>query len=151
MTIEFDPSENASLKPSWEPVSREFRVGNILVKQFRVPAQNQELVLAAFEEDGWPPWINDPLVPRDHVCPKRRVHDTINRLNRNQKVPLIRFVGNGSGTGFGWELLNCDALTGERRHAIVDPTTKPSVAGPDDVGEVGQDETTESFERSVFW
>jgi len=151
MTREFVPEENVRLKPVWDPASREFRVGNLLVKRFRVPAANQELVLTAFEEDGWPRWINDPLVPKHDVCPKRRVHDTINRLNRNQKVPLIRFVGNGSGTGFGWEFLNVEAPVEERGQVIVEVTTRPSTTEPDGIGEVGQNKIAESFECSYFW
>jgi len=34
---------------------------------------------------------------------KRRLHDTINSLNRNQKQSLIRFLGDGKGEGIRWE------------------------------------------------
>jgi hypothetical protein len=73
------------------------------VKLFKVPAINQEAVLAAFEEEEWPPRIDDPLSPRGEQNPKRRLHDTITALNRNQKAPLIRFFGDGSGQGVRWE------------------------------------------------
>jgi hypothetical protein len=70
-----------------------------------VPAANQERVLAAFEEEGWPVHIDDPLPPSPDQDSKRRLHDTINSLNRNQKCPLIRFVGDGTGQGVRWEFV----------------------------------------------
>ena len=94
--------------PKWDSLRQQLRVGNVLVKQFKVPAVNQERILAAFEEEGWPCHIDDPLPPSPDQDPKRRLHDTINSLNRNQKRALLRFVGNGSGQGIRWELL--DAL-----------------------------------------
>ncbi len=79
-------------------------MGAAVVKQYKVPAPNQERVLAAFEEEGWPVHIDDPLPPSNDQDPKRRLHDTINSLNRNQKRSLLRFIGDGSGQGLRWEL-----------------------------------------------
>ncbi|MCR4410894.1 MAG: hypothetical protein NUV77_00550 [Thermoguttaceae bacterium] len=90
-------------RPVWDRDRQELRVGRVVVKQFKVPAANQERVLAAFEEEGWPIHIDDPLPPSPDQDPKRRLHDTINSLNRNQKCPLIRFVGDGTGQGVRWE------------------------------------------------
>ena len=92
-------------RPKWDPERQELRVGDIVVKQFKVPAANQERVLAAFEEDGWPIRIDDPLPPASEQDPKRRLHDTINSLNRNQKRHLLRFIGDGTGQGIRWELV----------------------------------------------
>jgi hypothetical protein len=50
-------------QPAWDPARRELRWGDRLVKRFAVPALLQEVILAAFEEDGWPPRIDDPLPP----------------------------------------------------------------------------------------
>ena len=47
--------------PNWDRQRRELRLGRIVVKQYRVPAENQELILAAFEEEAWPARIDDPL------------------------------------------------------------------------------------------
>lgn len=88
--------------PHWDGDLMELRVGGQLVKQFKVPAPNQEMVLSAFEEEGWPARIDDPLPPVPDQDSKRRLHDTINSLNRNQKQPLIRFLGDGSGQGVRW-------------------------------------------------
>jgi hypothetical protein len=67
----------------------------LLVKAYRRPAPNQELVLAAFEEEGWPPQIDDPLPGSYELDTKQRLHDTIVRLNRNQQ--------HGSAKGLCWE------------------------------------------------
>jgi hypothetical protein len=97
-------SESDGTKPKWDRDRQELRVGVIVVKQFKVPAANQERILAAFEEDGWPIHIDDPLPQSPEQDPKRRLHDTINSLNRNQKAPLIRFLGDGTGQGVRWRL-----------------------------------------------
>ncbi|MCU0872242.1 MAG: hypothetical protein MUE50_07840 [Pirellulaceae bacterium] len=101
---EASPAPNGP-RPKWDPERQELRVGDLVVKQFKVPAANQERILAAFEEDGWPIRIDDPLPPASDQDPKRRLHDTINSLNRNQKRHLLRFLGDGTGQGIRWELV----------------------------------------------
>ncbi len=91
--------------PRWDEDCHELRWGAKLVKRFKEPALNQELILAAFEEDGWPRHLDDPLPNDDDIDPKQRLHDTIKRLNRHQVNRLILFRGNGSGTGVVWEPL----------------------------------------------
>ncbi|HYW78952.1 MAG TPA: hypothetical protein VE890_05215 [Thermoguttaceae bacterium] len=91
--------------PKWDHDLAELHLGDRLVKRFRVPAVNQEKILAAFEEERWPVRIDDPLPPRPDQLPKRRLHDTINALNRNQKFPLIRFLGDGRGEGVRWKVV----------------------------------------------
>jgi len=91
--------------PRWDHERQELRLGDLLVKQFKVPAPNQEQILAVFEEEGWPRRIDDPLPPQADQDPKRRLHDTIVSLNRNQKSRLVRFLGDGSGQGVRWELV----------------------------------------------
>lgn len=92
-----------SATPIWDDERQELRVGEVVVKRFRVPAASQETVLAAFEEEAWPQRIDDPLPPRSDLCRKRRLQETIKSLNRNQKQPLIRFLGDGSAEGILWE------------------------------------------------
>ncbi len=93
------------VKPAWEVRRRELRVGEFLVKKFRVPAGNQELVLSAFEEEGWPAYIDDPLPMKCEIAPKQRLHNVVTRLNGSQLVPILRFQGDGNGEGIGWQLL----------------------------------------------
>src|SRR5262245_37573431 len=96
------PPRPAPAHPRWDADRRILWLGNILVKQFRLAAKNQELLLAAFEEEGWPIHIDDPLPPRPGVDSKRRLHDTINRLNRHQRRQAMRFQGDGTGCGIRW-------------------------------------------------
>lgn len=91
-------------RPKWDRERQELRVGEIVVKQYKVPAANQETILAAFEEEGWPVRLDDPLPPHPEQDSKRRLHDTIVSLNRNQRNPVIRFSGDGSGQGVRWQL-----------------------------------------------
>ena len=68
------------------------RVAGILVKKFKVPAANQELILAVFEGQAWPARIDNPLPPLPDLERKRRLVEAISRLNRNQKRQLLRFT-----------------------------------------------------------
>ena len=80
-------------------------LGGVIVKQFKVPAPNQEVILAAFEEESWPVRIDDPLPVHPCIAAKRRLHETITSLNRNQRLRVINFSGDGSGQGVRWEAL----------------------------------------------
>jgi|GEM_PF-606840 len=91
--------------PSWDAQRRELRVNQVLVKYFKWPAVNQQTILAAFEEERWPPRIDDPLPPKPEQDRKRRLHDAVKCLNRNQSQPLIRFHGDGTGEGVRWSLV----------------------------------------------
>jgi hypothetical protein len=74
-----------------------------VVKRFRLPACNQEAVLSMFEDEGWPPAIDDPLPFRPEQEAKERLHVTIRHLNANHQNQLIRFRGNGTGEAVLWE------------------------------------------------
>ena len=100
-----DSHNTANLTPRWDVVRHELRLGSILVKKFKWRASNQEAILNAFEEDGWPAHIDDPLTQDPEMNPKRRLSDTIKCLNRKQKNALIRFCGDGTGEGVLWELV----------------------------------------------
>ncbi len=91
------------LVPRYNKEERVFSWGAHLLKCFRQPAGNQELILAAAEELGWPEWFDDPLPRAPGTNPKRRLHDTIQDLNRRQRIYLVHFKGEGNGTGIGWE------------------------------------------------
>ena len=99
--------------PSWDAQRRELRLGSAIVKQFRVPAANQQLILQAFQEEGWPVRIDDPLPTYPGRDPKRRLHETITSLNRNQKLRLVHFLGDGTGQGISWELHPLDRSGGQ--------------------------------------
>ncbi|HLA84191.1 MAG TPA: hypothetical protein VJL29_05315 [Thermoguttaceae bacterium] len=101
----FEPGTPASLVPTWDRDRRQLRVNANIVKEFKVPAPNQEIVLAVFEEERWPPKIDDPLPHAPDIDPQRRLHDTINSLNRRQRHRLIHFHADGLGQGVRWEIL----------------------------------------------
>ena len=52
--------------------------------------------------------IDDPLPLKAAIDPKRRLHDTINSLNRNQRGRRLRFLGDGSGQAVCWEPAGTD-------------------------------------------
>jgi hypothetical protein len=83
--------------PHWDEERRQLLYDGLLVKEFRGRPGNQELMLTVFEEDGWPPRIDDPLPPSPFIDPPTRVRDTIRRLNRDQKHALLRFQADGRG------------------------------------------------------
>jgi hypothetical protein len=97
-----------AVKPHWNEARRELTLNGTVVKRFRVPAHNQQLILVTFEEEGWPDHIDDPLPVSGDIDPPTRLHDTINKLNGRQTRRLIRFSGNGTGTGVFWKLRQTD-------------------------------------------
>jgi hypothetical protein len=117
------------LVPTWDPHRQQLRLGDKIVKEFKLPAPNQELILMAFEEEGWPVRIDDPLPPHSDQDPKQRLHSTLNALNRHQKNRLLRFCGDGRGQGIRWEVLppgeNGKTVSGLRVHPVV--TEHPEV------------------------
>ncbi|HEV3256737.1 MAG TPA: hypothetical protein VG013_07660 [Gemmataceae bacterium] len=89
--------------PRWDDDRRTLCVGRQVVKRYRRPAPNQVAILAALEEEGWPPRVDDPLPPLPDLEPKRRLSDAIQALNLHRESELIRFRGDGTGTGVCWE------------------------------------------------
>ncbi len=83
--------------PNWDAELRELTLDGKIVKQFKWPAPNQEIILSSFEEEGWPLRIDDPLPPQSKQDPKRRLSDTIKGLNQKQQQAWIRFHGDGGG------------------------------------------------------
>jgi hypothetical protein len=88
--------------PVWDHDRRELRLGEALVKLYRQPARNQERILAAFQEDGWPPRIDNPLSGSAEVSALDRLHEAVKKLNR-QRRRLLRFRSDGNGLGVQWE------------------------------------------------
>jgi hypothetical protein len=111
-------SIDALLKPFWDRTRRELSLHGTVVKRYRAPAQNQQVILSAFEEEGWPKHIDDPLPVSDNIDPRTRLHDAINRLNSCQTNRLLRFRGNGAGTGVSWEKHRCRQSTPDRHLSL---------------------------------
>jgi hypothetical protein len=90
-------------KPSWNGHTLMYR-GRV-IKRFTNPAKNQKRVLSAFEEQGWPEGITDPipgLKGGTHAYMSKRVSDTVDGLNDDHVTPgLIRFEADGH-RGYRW-------------------------------------------------
>jgi hypothetical protein len=102
------------LVPVWDGIRRELCWGSSIVKRFRQPARNQETILAAFHEEGWPARIDDPLSGRKDRDAQERLHGAIKKLNR-QKLRLLRFRSDGAGQGILWEPLTSDPGADQER------------------------------------
>jgi hypothetical protein len=89
--------------PAWDPSRRVLSYDGQTVKRFTRSAVNQERILSAFEEEGWPPRVLDPLAPHLAQDIKQRLADTIKSLNRGQANALIHFCGDGTGEGILWK------------------------------------------------
>ena len=101
---EDEPRQEPVLRPRWDAELRELHVGQQMVKRYRCRAANQEAILAAFEEEGWPTHIYDPLTGgNENLHPHRRLNDAVRGLNRHQKTALIRFSTDGTGEGVRWD------------------------------------------------
>jgi hypothetical protein len=94
----------ALLVPDWDAETRELWLGGLLVKRFSQPADWQELILAAFQEQEWTLVIDDPLPGGDGVIATHRLRQIIKNLNRAQKQARIQFSAIRNGTGIRWDL-----------------------------------------------
>jgi hypothetical protein len=106
--------EGGSAVPVWDHARKELRIGEKMVKRYKGRAENQEIVLSAFQEEGWPPRIFDPLPTAGSTNPKSRLQDTIKALNDNQIWGAIRFRGDGTGEGVLWEPVDEENAKGTR-------------------------------------
>jgi hypothetical protein len=91
--------------PHWNADLRKPRLGGLLIKAFKQPARNQVTILAAFEEEGWPRRIYNPLAPPPGQDGKQRLHDAITRLNRHHARRLIHIRSDNNGEGIRWEMV----------------------------------------------
>jgi hypothetical protein len=97
------PFVEAAVTPIWDTNRRELHVGDILVKRFRQPAPNQETILAAFQEDGWPPRIDNPIAGAGDVESQDRLHNAVKKLN-HQINTVLHFSSDGRGDGVIWAM-----------------------------------------------
>ena len=81
------------LTPRWG--SRKLWYGDILCKEYKRPAPDQELILNSFQELGWPKRIDDPLPPE-------KLKDTIKDLQKALCTSPIVIERDGTGKGITW-------------------------------------------------
>jgi hypothetical protein len=104
-------SDEGIERPRWDGNGRQLWVGNVLVKAFTQPSDNQRLILDAFQEAGWPKLIDDPLPPLKDSNQPKRLRDTVGRLNHCQRHQLLFFRVGNSGESISWELLAASSET----------------------------------------
>lgn len=95
-----------ALHPVWNADRRELCMGNVVLRHFRRAAENQMLLLQAFQEAGWPHEIDDPLPGGGGVEPKSRLKETVARLNRALKGMALHFGVSHRGTEAVWYLVD---------------------------------------------
>jgi hypothetical protein len=106
VVVNASPASNQSdpvHRPLWVKRSRKMVFDGLLVHRFQRPAPIAEMILDAFEEEGWPERIDDPLPPHNSGREQDRLRKEIYALNHRLKNPLIRFFADGTGQGICWE------------------------------------------------
>lgn len=99
-------------KPFYDVDLRRLSLGGVVLKRFSKPAENQEAILKVFDEEGWPPRIDDPL-SGPTLEPIKRLHDTLDALNkaiekkaREGTSPCwLKFKTDGTGQGVVWQIV----------------------------------------------
>jgi hypothetical protein len=83
--------------PRWDSESMILFLGKQIARRVSMKAKNVLAVLNAFQEDGWPFKIDDPLPGGRNP---ERLRDTLKQLNKDLKH--LRFSADGSGEGIVW-------------------------------------------------
>lgn len=101
-------SDDNLFKPKWDEELHILFLGHLIVKHYQRPSLSQYKVLAAFEEQGWPARINDPL-PSINEMEQGQIRDelrtTVLELNRAQYGQTqIRFRIDETGHGILWTM-----------------------------------------------
>lgn len=83
-------SKRGPRRPKWDREARELWYGGILIKRFTGEPTLQELILDAFEEEGWPDEIFDPIPPTE-ARQEHRLRQIVYNLNQHHAVRCIEF------------------------------------------------------------
>ena len=87
--------------PVWDG-ERELRYKGVLVKLYEREAPEQQRVLAAFEEQGWPALIENPRQHLDGDNLKAQLKSLVNNMNCGMQRPLIEFLSRDAGHMVAW-------------------------------------------------
>lgn len=89
-------------RPHYDTGSRELQWHGQVVKRMQRAGCNQQTVLEAFEKQGWPARIDDPLEADRLIDTKARLRETVRALNEKQGAGArIRFYSDDGGVR--WE------------------------------------------------
>jgi len=91
-------------RPRWDALTGDLWLRGRLVHHFKNAASNQREILDAFQAEGWPTAIANPLKQERPTRDgrKQRLHDAIKNLNRGLAGSCLRFYGTGGGQRVGW-------------------------------------------------
>lgn len=108
-----DAQSGGGLKPHWDNQSGELRWHGQIVRVVKPKATNVIALLDAFQQQGWPTKIENPVArPLDPKFSRRpqemynstRLHDTIKSLNTG--LTGLRFNADGTGGAVCWRSLS---------------------------------------------
>ncbi|SRR5579884_4018611 len=68
-----------------------------ILRRVRIDAVYLRCLLDAFEQQGWPEWIANPLPHQPGMSRKQRLRQTLENLNRGMHLPGIRFHADKGG------------------------------------------------------
>lgn len=89
--------------PFWDRRKRRLYFRSELVKAFTSPASHQEMILSAFQEQGWPEAVVNPLPGASEDERHLRLERAVRRLNGRQRSQLLAFHVCAAGTNVSWE------------------------------------------------
>lgn len=92
--------ETAAPRPRWNAANGELHYGEVLVRTVSRQAKSLGKILGAFEEEGWPPRIANPLPSREDLS--KSLRDAVRNLNK--KVTVIKFFAHDRGRAVMWDL-----------------------------------------------
>jgi hypothetical protein len=93
--VQDDP---AARKPRWDANKKTLWYGSTVCVQYKKQARNQMRILAAFEEEGWPARIDDPLDPGTL---RATIADLQEKLKACNAPIFIECDGTGGGLCWG--------------------------------------------------
>jgi hypothetical protein len=111
-------SSGQNIEPRWDKARYELYLGPHLVKSYRQNASSQFHILAAFQEEGWPSSISDPLTPisKQELHQKNRLRETVRGLNKNHLTKgLLRFRTDQRGQGVTVSIIEPNHQTPDKR------------------------------------
>ena len=92
--------------PWFKKSLRRFFANGRIVRTFRRAAPDQMEILIAFQEQGWPAWIENPFGRSTSADSERRLSNAVARLNHQQKPKRIYFWVEKGTQRIYWKLID---------------------------------------------
>ena len=87
-------------KPVWNPIHRKLCFLDKTARILKKSGTDIEVVLNAFQEEGWPKTLLNPFLDDKHLTPSK-VHELVDSLNCG--LTMIKFHADGTGRGISWK------------------------------------------------